>query len=91
MGETTAPRLWRTAAEEAGDGDPVKVRMLVHIGGARNGALWPPAGRTLTVPRHEADDLIMNGYAVRDGASDDDVAAAQRRRERKGNETHAVR
>jgi hypothetical protein len=42
---------------------PMRVRMLRHISGARNGVEWPPAGGEVDLPDHEAEGLVANGYA----------------------------
>lgn len=41
----------------------MRVRMLRHISGSRNGIEWPPAGGELDLPDSEAADLIANRYA----------------------------
>lgn len=42
----------------------MRVRMKQGIGGYRNGEPWPPIGGTIDVPAHEANDLIVAGYAA---------------------------
>ena len=42
----------------------MKVRMLIQIGGARNGQKWPPVGGVLECSEHEALSLIGNGAAA---------------------------
>ena len=40
-----------------------KVKMLIKISGERNGSEWPEIGGTIDVPKDEAANLIMNGFA----------------------------
>jgi len=41
----------------------VLVRMLVKIGGTRDGAEWPNVGGTIDLPEPEAASLVANRYA----------------------------
>ena len=43
----------------------MKIRMLVDIGGARNGQKYPPPGGIMElIERDDGHDLLDNGYAV---------------------------
>lgn len=39
------------------------VRMLMKIGGLRNGVAWPPLGGVVDLPTDEAHALFAHGYA----------------------------
>jgi hypothetical protein len=41
----------------------MKIRMLVHMSGTRNGQEWPPAGVSMDLPDGEAGDYIAAGIA----------------------------
>ena len=43
----------------------MKIRMLVHMSGTRNGQDWPPAGVVMDLPDSEAADYIAAGIAER--------------------------
>ena len=45
------------------NGDDMKVRMLVHMSGTRNGQEWPAAGEPMDLPDGEAADYIAAGIA----------------------------
>lgn len=42
----------------------MRVVMLIHISGTRDGAYWPEVGGTIDVPAAEASDMIACGYAI---------------------------
>jgi len=42
----------------------MKIRMLVHMSGTRNGQDWPPAGVVMDLPDGEAGDYIAAGIAT---------------------------
>lgn len=42
----------------------VRVQMLQHITGLRNGKAWPPRGGFIELPQSEAEGLYAHGYAV---------------------------
>ena len=54
-----------------------EVRMLVGIGGYRNGVEWPRPGGTIEVPDYEAAALISQGYADPVAATVAEVPAAE--------------
>lgn len=41
----------------------MKVRMLTHIGGTRNGESWPSIGGEIDLPDLEGADMCAAGYA----------------------------
>lgn len=41
----------------------MRVEMTTHISGTRNGEEWPAPGAVLDLPDHEAESLILAGYA----------------------------
>jgi hypothetical protein len=41
----------------------MRVEMTTHISGTRNGEEWPAPGAVLDLPDHEAESLIVAGYA----------------------------
>lgn len=41
----------------------MKVEMLAHITGTRDGQEWPQTGGVIDLPKDEADELIGVGYA----------------------------
>jgi len=41
----------------------MRVEMLTQISGTRNGEEWPAPGAVLDLPDHEAESLILAGYA----------------------------
>lgn len=41
----------------------MRVEMLIHITGTRNGEDWPPVGGVIDLPDHEARRMIDVGYA----------------------------
>lgn len=42
----------------------MRVRMLAHISGTRDGQHWPPVGGEITVPDAEGAELCAAGIAV---------------------------
>lgn len=42
----------------------VRVQMLQHITGLRNGKAWPARGGFIELPQSEAEGLYAHGYAV---------------------------
>lgn len=42
----------------------MKVRMIAHVSGTRNGAEWPAPGGEIVVPDLEGAELCANGLAA---------------------------
>ena len=42
----------------------MRVKMLFHIGGTRDGQPWPPVGGVMEVSDREAASLVANKYAI---------------------------
>ena len=42
----------------------MKVRMIAHITGTRDGELWPAPGGVIDVPADEAESLVAAGMAA---------------------------
>lgn len=53
----------------------MRVEMIHHITGTRDGVEWPLVGDTIELPDHEATDLIGAGLAKE--ASDAEAAATE--------------
>lgn len=54
----------------------MKVRMLVHMSGTRNGQPWPSKGEPVDLPAAEAAHLVSAGIAEEVGDEAADVEAA---------------
>lgn len=52
----------------------MRVRMIQHITGTRNGEEWPLAGGEIDLPDHEAADLIGAGLAAQTEGAPDEAA-----------------
>lgn len=71
-----APAPSSAAVREKPEAPPageMRVVMLAHISGTRNGAEWPRVGEDMVVPAAEANDLIRN-FLAKPAAEPEEVA-----------------
>lgn len=66
----------------------MRVRMLRHITGSRNGVEWPLTGGEVDLPEAEATELVANGYAEAVTGPESAAPTASRPRRRQKGSTH---
>lgn len=54
----------------------MKIKLKVHLSGARNGKAWPPRGSVIEVPDAEGADMCAGGLATPVADTDGDVETA---------------